>query len=125
METKGYTISLTARDGKKTHGHIDVIHWSKEEKFKRALKFGLGCWGISICCIVLPIVHFLLVPLFFLAGPFVARFIYKQENYIQGGEGPCPYCNSPVKIGKGPATWPPSALEELCTQCQNNCTITL
>jgi hypothetical protein len=119
---KEFKITLTARTGKVTSGSIFIHIWTKQERLKRALKFGGLCWGLSAISILLPLAHFILVPLFFLAGPIVAIVIYKQMAFIEEGQGPCPFCQAIVIISKGPMKWPSDgwSTDELCTSCQNN-----
>lgn len=93
---------------------MEVLSWSQKDRTRRALKFWLSCWGASIVCIAFPLVHFVLVPGFFLAGPALAFWIYAQQSVIRGGSGPCPYCAATVAIARGPEAFP---LTDLCTAC--------
>ena len=123
--SKEFKVTLLARTGNKTQGSIDVHVWTQPERLKRALKFGGLCWGLSLISVLLPGVHFILVPLFFISGPILAVIIYKQIASLQNGQGPCPFCKANVVISKGPIKWPATdwSMDELCTKCQNNCLI--
>jgi hypothetical protein len=115
--TEKIEVNLKARNGKTTDGNVTVTQWSQPERLNRALKFGGMTWGLALISILLPIVHFVLVPSFLIAGPIVAYFSYRQKSIVNEGSGTCPYCGSVVSIGKGPNRWP---IEELCVKCQNN-----
>jgi hypothetical protein len=118
MEQKVY---LTGRNGQVTEGQISIQSWTETERAKRAFKFGTLTWLLAIACILLPIVHFILVPLLLIAGPIVAIWNYNRKSIIKGGSGPCPFCEKDVSIGRGPDVWP---IDELCTKCQNNFSVT-
>jgi hypothetical protein len=128
LPNKVYNVSLHARTGNQTQGTIEVHLYTEQERLRRALKFGGMSWGFSIASIVLPGVHFVLVPFFFFAGPVVAILFYRPLALLEKGSGPCPFCKANVDIGRGSIkVWPDPqwSLEELCTKCQNNCTIHL
>ena len=110
-------VFLKSRSGKISEGQVSITTWTKGERPKRALKFGGLTWLAAVVCVVLPIVHFLLVPLLLLAGPIVGVWNYRRESIVDGGDGICPYCGEKVTIGRGPDKWP---IDELCTKCQNN-----
>ena len=73
-----------------TPGEIRIQDWSQRERTVRALKFGGACWGAALVSIIIPLLHFILVPGFLLAGPILAFIIIGQENVVLGGEGTCP-----------------------------------
>jgi hypothetical protein len=98
-------------------GKVRVESWDKSERTKRAIKTWAGGWGLAVASVFLPGAHFILVPTFLIATPFVAYFVSKQNSVILGGESVCPYCDKPFKIEKGPQKWP---LEDVCTFCQNH-----
>ncbi len=110
-------VLLKARTGAVSTGEVEVKAWTKNERLLRALKFGGITWGIALVCVVLPIVHFILVPLFLIAGPLMALRTFRTTSVVLGGRGHCPFCQKDVTIGRGADHWP---IDELCTQCQNN-----
>ena len=100
---------------KATSGEVKMQVWNRDERMKRALKaLGLS-WGIALLCILIPILHFVLVPLGLIAGPIIAYAIYFKESIILGGEAPCPQCGKPLKIVRSEVKWP---LSDLCGVCQ-------
>ncbi len=75
-------------------GNLTVLAkiWTDEEKKTRAWRTLAIGWGIAIFTIFLPLVHFILVPLFLIGAPIVAGKMKKQEGQIEGVEGSCPFC---------------------------------
>ena len=118
MEQK---INLTARTGQVTQGKVTIKIWTEKERLTRALKFGGMTWAAAVICVVLPLVHFVLVPSLLIAGPFVAIWNFRRKSIVEGGSGTCPFCGKAVTIGRGNDVWP---IDELCTQCQNNFSVT-
>lgn len=122
----GHTISnvdvvLSSSNEKQNTGKVQVISWSQQERTKRAIKTWAMCWGAAIICIAFPLVHFVAVPGFFLAGPIVAFFIWAQEAKIAGGECKCPSCAATFQVSKGRPQWP---LSDVCSSCHEAIRIT-
>lgn len=101
-------------------GVVKVQRLNQEQRTKRAFK-ALGIsFGLSIASIIVPILHFILVPGFFIAGPIFAYFLYKQKDMVMGGSGTCPGCSKPFSIARGAEVWP---LEDVCGLCHEHVTI--
>jgi hypothetical protein len=103
-------------------GEIRVQSWDKSERVARAFKFGGMCWGAAIVCVLIPLLHFILVPGFLLAGPILAYFVLGQETVVLGGQGTCPHCQSFLPIARAAYQFPHS---DLCTHCQHSLEINL
>jgi hypothetical protein len=98
-----------------TSGQVEQLSWDKAQRTRRALK-ALGiCWGIALCTVLIPILHFILVPLFLISGPIVFFWVASQERMITGGKGICPECGKAIDLMKSPPRWP---LSDLCSHCQ-------
>ncbi len=105
-----------------TSGQVQVLFWSKKERTLRALKFGGMCWGAAVISVIFPLVHFVLVPGFLLAGPIVVYLVMRQESVIVGGEGTCPRCKAALPIARTSYRFP---FSDLCTQCQSSVKVEL
>jgi hypothetical protein len=108
------------RDKRVSEGEIRVQFWDKRERTFRALKFGGLCWVVALISVVLPLVHFVLVPGFLIAGPVVAYILYGQESVVLGGQGTCPYCSAALPIVRTAFRFP---ISDLCAQCQSRLVI--
>ncbi len=95
-------------------GTVDVLSWSKKDRTARALKFGGICWVASVVSIIIPLLHFVLVPGFFLAGPIVFATILSRERVIKGGRAKCPRCAAEFKIERSVFKFP---MLDRCTGC--------
>ncbi|MGZ3696002.1 MAG: hypothetical protein ACXWQO_18185 [Bdellovibrionota bacterium] len=95
--------------GKASDGIAKARLWTEAEKKKRGLRGWGLMWGLAIFSIFLPLVHFVLVPAFFIAGPFVFFWLKKQNGRIFEVSANCPFCgkkltapemgmNSPLRI---------------------------
>lgn len=120
LKTDKYELSLKVQilgdtPGAMTTGQIRVQHWSPPQRLSRALKLGTACWSGAAIAILIPFLHFLLVPALLIAGPIVAFIIYGQESVILGGEGLCPNCNATLPIARTSYEFPVS---DLCSKCQ-------
>jgi hypothetical protein len=108
-------VLVRTQSGKTAHGAVRVQSWSKSERTRRALKFWALAWVGALFCVLLPIVHFVLVPSLLLAGPTGAYIISQQTSIVLGGEALCPQCNQTLPLVRGPDKWP---LTDLCSKCQ-------
>jgi hypothetical protein len=93
-------------------GHI----FTKQERTKRSLIRLFSFWGLAAASILIPVFHFLLVPLFFLIAPFVARKTFNEEVVLEACELPCPECKKNMKFTKNSGQWP---LRNICSNCMN------
>ncbi|WP_038250404.1 hypothetical protein [Ghiorsea bivora] len=72
--------------------------YNEKEQKVRAIKTLLNFWGIAALCILIPIAHFLLVPLFFIMGIMKSmKLLHKAEDGLYA-EGNCPACEKQIKL---------------------------
>lgn len=90
--------------------------YTKQERTRRALTRLFAFWGLAVVSILIPVFHFVLVPLFFLLAPFLARKTYKEEATLEACEIPCPECKQLTKFQKNSGQWP---LHDNCPHCMN------
>jgi hypothetical protein len=94
---------------------IEIIAYDRHQRLVRAVLALLACWGLAALAILIPILHFLLVPALFLAGPFFAYRRLHEEATVTHIRGACPACGKPIDHG-GREPW--KALLRLdCEHC--------
>lgn len=120
IEQRIRVLLTEPRSEKCTGGEIRVQRWDKRERTTRAFKMGGLCWGAAMISVILPLLHFFLVPAFIIAGPIVVFILIGQESVIVGGEGNCPNCTALLPISRASYQLP---LTELCTSCQRSVTV--
>jgi|ETNmetMinimDraft_26_1059896.scaffolds.fasta_scaffold237236_1 hypothetical protein len=98
-------------------GRADVyIHQlDARERMLRALKVWGICWGLSLASVLVPVMHFVLVPGFFLAGPLAGWLAHRRTESLLGGQVQCPKCQRRFDIGAGGVVWP---LQAPCPGCR-------
>lgn len=94
------------------NGHV----FSKQERTKRSLTRLFVFWGLAVASILIPVFHFVLVPLFFLLAPFIARKTFKEEVALEECELECPECKKLAAFAKNSGQWP---LHSNCPHCMN------
>lgn len=112
--TQACPVRLTTNSGKQSSGTVQIQIWSPQYRTRRALKTLGLFWGLSLVTVIIPLLHFVLVPGLFIAGPIVAWVIYRQERMILGGEGICPQCGKAFAIVRAQEHWP---LRDVCSHC--------
>jgi hypothetical protein len=94
---------------------IEIIPHDRHQRLVRAVLALLACWGLAAVAILIPVLHFLLVPAFFLAGPFFAYRRLHEEATVTRIRGTCPACSQPIDhTGREP--WKP-LLRLDCPHC--------
>lgn len=107
-------IQGTANSDRIEHGTADVRELSKDKLFFKALIQITVWWSLAILCILIPALHFILVPACFFLGIFFALRTSKLKVEILSGSINCPHCLKPVSLLQSPATWPHT---EICQDC--------
>ena len=107
-------IQATANSDKIEYGEAEVQTISSDKLFLKALARLTICWCIAIVCILIPILHFILVPAFFFLGIYLAVRTTKLKNEIVSGTIRCPHCSQIVNLPKSAASWPHT---EICQNC--------
>ena len=95
-------------------GRVSVCEFSANQKVVNAFKKLLLFWLAAAFCILIPALHFLLVPLFFVLGIIAFSKTIKLNGKVIKGQAECPYCKHPVKIHPTLLAWP---LKEICQSC--------
>lgn len=92
--------------GQSSEGFALRRDFTTDEKVKRAGK-ALGIlWLVAFFTVFIPILHFVLVPLFFLGGIGFAVVTYMEKGLLLSGEIPCPNCKKPVTLPEETESWP-------------------
>ncbi len=98
-------------------GVVYYKEWSAQEKLRRGGKTLGILWGLAVISVFIPIAHFVLVPLFLIAGPIGFAFVFNSENSILGGIAPCPDCKQEFDIVKSKVEWPQ---KDICSHCRHS-----
>jgi len=116
MHNQPSPVTLSA-SGKTSKGEVQIVTFSNSERTVRALKVLGICWGIGLFSILIPVLHFVLPPIFLLAGPIVGLMRYSIKSKILEGQGICPICAADFKITPTKATFP---LDDICEACHRH-----
>ncbi len=108
-------VTVRAESGRSSPGSVEIQQWNKKSRIVRSLIFFFTALILSLVSVLIPLLHFILVPGFLLAAPLGAWITFREESRILGGMSTCPDCNQPLPIVATSDRWP---LHELCTQCQ-------
>src|SRR5690606_20106040 len=98
-------LIISSRENQ-TQGQIEIITWTKSQRIRKGLKLLIILWAIALFTVLIPILHFVLVPLFLLLGPLGFYLGYSQTTSYENGKGECPACKQSFKIVAAKDTWP-------------------
>lgn len=91
-------VTIHENDGKTTAGHMQTTWFDRTDCVKRALlKLGLF-WLLAVGSLPIIFAHWVLVPGFFLAGPWMAYRTYKITHRRDHVCGECPACQEQITI---------------------------
>jgi hypothetical protein len=95
---------------------LDVQELTTSERTKGALKkLGLF-WAMAVGSIFLPVMHFVLVPTFFIVGIVQCSLTFQLTKILHESELTCPKCKSKFMLPASAFNWPK---REACPKCQS------
>jgi hypothetical protein len=105
---------VTEVDDTKTFGFAVRRDLAKHERLARAGKmFGIF-FGVALLTVFIPILHFILPPLFLIAGTVFFWTTYMETGEVLEGEYTCPNCKHKMVIPHEAEDWPK---EQRCGGC--------
>lgn len=113
-------VRILGKPDKRSSGEVFIRHWTPKERLLRSLKAFFIWLFIAILSIAIPILHFVLVPLFLLIAFVMSFIVYAHSSMILGGVGTCPFCGETLEIVKKPDRWP---LDDICSKCSRHVVI--
>jgi hypothetical protein len=108
---------IVVGNNQKEPGEVYVQTWSNARRSWRAIRVFLLCWTLAAISILIPILHFVLVPLFFFLGLIAPFFVVRRESVVLGGIGSCPFCAKRFAILQSANDWP---LHSVCDSCHRH-----
>ena len=91
-------ISIKNEAGKQAKGNMHFTTYTSGDRSSRAITALLACWAAAGITLFIPIAHFFLVPAFFIAGPVLFYFRFKQVEAKEKIDGHCPNCDQEITI---------------------------
>lgn len=91
-------IELHARQHESAGGILYSQHYSLKERWQRALKILGIIWLLAAVSLLVPMLHFVLSPLLFIAGPLLAWQRFHLIQQTLAAEGECPLCHQSIRI---------------------------
>lgn len=117
MEEIGQNVQIETKQGQKSSATVKIRTYSPANRQLRGLFALLICLGLAVISLFIPILHFVLVPIFVLASIPSYILVAARKSLIVGGEGSCPVCNAKFQIAKASDRWP---LNDICTSCNSH-----
>jgi len=114
MDGEKVLIQANVSDERRSDGFVIIQTFNKAQRTQVALKKLAIFWGLAIISILIPVFHFVLVPLFFCLGFFFAHRGYKSEGEVLSGTTTCSHCNTEIIVKKAELNWP---ITEICQGC--------
>lgn len=107
-------ILANVNDDRRETGVIFVREYHPQDRLMNALK-KLGLWWLAaIFSVLIPVFHFVTVPLFFGLGIFMGYRDYKSLGLVLRGSTKCPHCQAALQVKRNQLQWP---LVEICQSC--------
>jgi hypothetical protein len=78
-----------------TEARVRVRRHDSRQRTARALRVLGACWGLAVVAVLVPVLHFVLVPGLLLAGPLLAVQRLGERVTVVGARGECPGCGAP------------------------------
>ncbi len=108
-------------EDKVADGQVLLKIFSRGERVRRSLVVFSIWFVVALMAIAVPLLHFVLVPLFVFVGLVHASFRWGVISGILSGSGTCPACGAGFVIAAKPDRWP---FGELCDGCSRQLVVT-
>ncbi len=92
------TIRLRARETLTTEGILKGQRFTLRQRRRRAATVWAVLWALALVSVLIPLVHFALVPALLIAGPVAAYFRYRVEAVVETAVGECPLCHQSITL---------------------------
>lgn len=90
--TRVETFILSGFSGGPTRGTVTIRAFTREERWRRALR-GIGTWwGLALVSVFIPVAHFVLVPSCVIYGAWQCVHRLSTSELASGARGTCPDC---------------------------------
>lgn len=114
---KNEIVNIAHRTNAEISGQFTmaVKHLSLLERMKSAFIYLLAWWLAGVACVLVPVLHFVLVPLAALGG--IGAFFYRLrlKEFRLDTVIECPACKAKLELKKAAFNWP---LRETCNECR-------
>ncbi len=94
----------------------DLIKLSYEQRVKRGLKAFGTFFAVALGCVLIPVLHFFLVPLFLFLSVFQGIKKFKQTECFDLSKEFCPICKK--TLGQGTGYFEGEILRKTCPSCK-------
>lgn len=103
-------VSLQIRDSARepTPASLEIESLPFSNRLGRAAVRLLLAWGLALPCVLVPLLHFVLVPGLLLLGPVLAWLTFRQTVRVKSERINCPKCGVETDIEPGTTGWPVS-----------------
>lgn len=106
---------LCTVDDLKTEGFVVRRDIPKAERLKRAARMMGIFFLVAFLTVFIPILHFILPPLFLIVGGIFATTTWLETSEILSGEITCPNCKKMMTLGHSSEEWPKDHRCEGCS----------
>lgn len=97
-----------------SQGTVIIETYSKAKRFTRFILSVLICLTLIVVSAVIPILHFVLIPLSIIISPFIIIMLSSSKDSIKGGKGTCPFCKADFSIYSRSNKFP---FYDICSAC--------
>lgn len=112
---QGIPVHISFYDGRVASGVMEVRVVGFGLRAWRAVR-ALGiCWAFALVAVLVPFLHWVLVPALVLLGPVVAVRAFANDRQVSGGGGPCPVCATVLTFARSAK---PEAFQQTCPGCR-------
>lgn len=88
------TVRLELPSCEPTTGQATFIERAPPTRMMRAAIVWGGCWVAAFVCVFIPLLHFILVPGFLIAGVLLGVSRLREDVTLATIEGACPRCKA-------------------------------
>lgn len=102
---------------------FDSFHFSFKDRVKRSLKIFSIFFGAAVFSVLVPVLHFFLVPVFLILSVFLSYRKFKEIISINLLDLNCPGCETKLSSSETTLKKNDSVIRLSCESCRKNLTI--
>jgi len=107
-------IIATTNDLRAEYGTAEIRYFNSKDVLLKSLQNLFMFWGLALLSVFLPVVHFILVPLFLILGVFLSVRARKVRGEFISGQVACPRCGTVLTIKHAVFI---DRIKEICQNC--------
>lgn len=91
-------VNMIAKNGVSAINQLEFEVYGQKERVRRAFKTLGKVWLFALAAVLVPIIHYVLVPLLILTGPVLFFYFLNKKESMLTQKLPCSVCHEKIEL---------------------------